>query len=533
MLFVLLIDVKRAFSQPNQHLNHEIMELQRRAQEHFDNYKFTYALRDYLILDSLDPNNILYQYPIGACYVQQENEAAIPYLEKCLALEDKFPTNLLKYAATAYHLDHQFEKAITYYEKYKTTLGNKKGKVKKKKRYMVEAMDLEIEMCRNGMALMKTPLDVEISNLSNSINSIYPDYGPILTADEKTLIFTSERPNTTGGKQNTVDATYNEDIYISNKLPNGDWSTPVGIGDSINTTGQDASVSISPDGRYLLVYKMYKHDLLHASGDLFLSEKVGNTWSVPKRLPDIINSPKYWEPSGSLSADDKVLVFSSDRVNGQGGMDIWYSSKDESGNWSVPKNVGSNVNTKFEEDSPWLHPDGKTLYFASNGHNTMGGFDIFYSRWNDDTKSWGKATNLGYPINSAHDDIHFSWSTDGKRLYFSATRKDGKGDKDIYVAKFDSPQTAKVVVKTGIVQDNVTKEVLEATILIKNQTNTEVLGEYQSNSSTGKFTIILLPETELNIEVKSDGYKMLKYKLDTKEFETIEKKLKIILLEKE
>lgn len=496
---------------------HDIDELKIQAREYYDMYKFNYALDLYLKLDSLDPENPAYDYPIAACYVQAESDKAIPYIENCLKMKDRFDKKLIKYAATAYHLAHKFDLAIKYYEEYKETYQNKKGKVKKQFQKYIDELDLEIQMCKNGLELSKKPLKVEIKSVSDNINSKYPDYGPVLNANEDVLIFTSERPNTTGGKIDKVDKTYSEDIYISYKDENGVWSEPKHMGDSVNTEGEDASVALSPDGHQLLIYRLHKHDLMHhSSGDLFICELEGDHWSTPKRLPDVISSAKYWEPSGSFSADGSKLVFTSDRKDGSnGGTDIWISIKDAEGNWTEPKNLGSNINTKFDEDSPYLHPDGKTLYFCSNGHNTIGGYDIFYSKWESDSNSWGKPKNLGYPINTAHDDIHFTWSADGKRIYFSSIRPEGKGGKDIYFAEIEKPLSAKVVIKQGIVKSEANGMPVNASIQLFNKKTMEELGTYISNSSTGKYTIILTEGRSYHLKVTADNY--LPYESDVNE----------------
>jgi Tol biopolymer transport system component len=141
------------------------------------------------------------------------------------------------------------------------------------------------------------------------------------------------------------------------------------------------------------------------------------------KLPQNINT-SGWEPSASFSSDEKMLFFTSDREGGKGGTDIYSIKKLPNGEWALPQNLGEAINTPYDEDSPYLHPDGKTLYFSSNGHNTMGGFDIFTSKWDEETQKWSVPENVGYPINTPHDDLHFSWSADGRRVYFSSIRPD-------------------------------------------------------------------------------------------------------------
>ncbi len=507
LFFILVLLSPFSSKGQDDQLKHEIDELRRQAYEYWDTYKFNYALDLYLKLDSLDPNNPSYLYPIAGCYVQAESDKAIPYIEKALEMRDKFPKRLIKYAATAYHLAHKFDLAIQYYEEYKKTYQNKKGKVKKKYQKYIDELDLEIQMCRNGLELSKNPLKVTIKSIGDNINTEYPEYGPVVSADETILIFTSERPNTTGGHIDKVDKSYSEDIYISYKKDDGSWTDPEHMGDSVNTDGEDASVALSPDGQKLLIYRLFKHDIMHhSSGDLFVCEKMGDHWHSPVRLPDVISSAKYWEPSGSFSADGKTLFFTSDRREGsEGGTDIWCSQMDENGVWGEPKNLGSRINTKFDEDSPYIHPDGKTLYFCSNGHNTIGGYDIFVSRYDDENKEWGKPENIGYPINTAHDDIHFAVSVDGKGVYFSSIRPEGKGDKDIYYAEIEQPLSSRVIIKHGSIigSDN---QPIRADIKLFDKNTMNEIGTFNSNSSTGKYTLILTEGRNYHLKVTAPNH---------------------------
>lgn len=498
--FVLLVALfpVLAYSQSKQ----EQERLRTEAKTYFEKHQFQKALEVYLLLDSLTPNVGKYSYPIGICYMNQlKNEQALPYLEKCLETPEKYPRNLDYFAAKAYHLSHKFDDALIHYDIYKHKL-----KHSKKNKIMMKEIDREIASCRYAKELVAKPLNIKIVNLGNVINSKHADYGPVLSADEQVIIFTSARPNTTGGMIDENDGRYFEDIYISNKADSG-WSTPTQIGSGINTNGNDASISLSPDGQKLLLYRSSEGALgATVSRDLYISRLKGNTWTEATPLPEQINT-KAWEPSACLSADERILYFSSDREGGSGGTDLYMVRKLPHGEWALPMNLGNKINTPFDDDSPFIHPDGKTLYFSSTGHRTMGGFDIFVSKYNEETKEWSAPENVGYPLNTAHDDIHFSWSADGRRVYFSSVRPEGFGENDIYYADIDK-EAANVMVLKGQVLDSLTGQPIEATIKVFDTKTNELLGVYNSNSITGKYIIIFSDGRDYNMTIEAESYKL-------------------------
>jgi tetratricopeptide (TPR) repeat protein len=499
----LIFILQTSFSSPSySQSNSEIVGMENEAKIYFEKQQFSKALNLYLKLDNIKPNQPNYMYPIAVCYMNNlRNDLALPYLEKCLLTPEKYPRNLDFYAAKAYQLSHKFDDAIIHYEIYKSKLKNNK-----KNQSLIAESNREIEICNYAKEMVAKPLQIKIVNLGGIINSEYADYGPVLSADEQVIIFTSARPNTTGGLIDDTDGRYYEDIYISTKSDSG-WSEPKQIGSGINTTGNDASISLSPDGQKLLIYR-YQDQALGStsSGDLYISRLKGNTWTQATKLPETINT-KAWEPSACLSADEKILYFSSNKEGGSGGTDIYMVRKLPNGDWALPMNLGTTINTSFDEDSPFIHPDGKTLYFSSNGHRTMGGYDIFVSKFDDETKQWSNPSNVGYPINTAHDDIHFSWSADARRVYFSSIRPGGKGDNDIYYADIEK-EAANVLVLKGHIIDAVNQAPVEANIKVYDSETNELIGVYNSNSSTGKFIIIFSEPKNYNITIEADKYEM-------------------------
>ena len=221
------------------------------------------------------------------------------------------------------------------------------------------------------MLFRSKPLRVFIDNLGKNINTEYNEYGAVVSADESVLLFTARQPNSTGGG---IDPGLNEpfeDIYISTKQADGQWTKAVNLPKQVNSSDHDAVAAISADGQRFIIYSGSSN-----SGDLFESVLTGNEWSKPESLGKNVNT-KYHEPSGCYSPDENTLYFVSDMPGGEGQHDIYMCKKDDKGRWGEPQNLGKTVNSTFNEEGVFMHPDGKTLYFSSEGHKSMGGFDIF------------------------------------------------------------------------------------------------------------------------------------------------------------
>ncbi|MBX9852377.1 MAG: OmpA family protein [Cytophagaceae bacterium] len=466
------------------------------AKEYFRVEEYAEALPLYLKLDSMKPNNAHVTARVGICYLATVFKyKALSYLEKAKAM-GYHKDHVDFYLAHAYHLDHQFDKAIVAYEAAKANLHHEK---KPEDHDRMVRISRYIEMCNSGKELIKNPINVKIENIGEKINSPYPDYAPVISADETELVFTSRRPNTTGGLKDEHNHYY-EDIYISVKDENGNWTDPVNIGSNINTSGHDASIGLSPDGQELLIYK---HD---GMGDVYYSILEADKWSAPKKMPGGVNSPKSWEPSASITSDEKILFFSSDREGGYGGRDIYVTRKLPNEEWALPKNLGPKINTPYDDDAPFIHPDGTTLYFSSKGHNSMGGFDIFTVTYNPLNDSITELTNVGYPINTADDDIFFVWSADGTRAYFSSMRaSDNYGEKDIYVLTRPKANVSLIVLK-GKVFSKTSQQPIAATLTVTDNETGQVVGVYNSNSFTGKYTVIVPPGKNYGIAVTASNH---------------------------
>ncbi|MBI4944947.1 MAG: PD40 domain-containing protein [Bacteroidetes bacterium] len=486
---------------------------------------FGFALPLYLKANNFNPNNGLLNYKIGVCYLNSAwKPKALSYLEKSYKLNPTAGTNLRYYLAQAYQLNMEWDKAISTYIAY---LSEADKNIKE----TADDVEKKIAECRNGVVLVKNPVLVFIDNVGTEINSSFPDYAPVISADESVMMFTSRRDNTSGGGISPMDQMYWEDIYISTRV-NGKWTPAKNMGKPVNTDNRhDATVALSADGQKLLIYLDDKGD-----GNIYECDLKGTSWSKPYKLNDNVNTKKH-ESSATISADRNTLYFISDKEGGFGKHDIfkctWDAKKQK---WGEAENLGPTVNTPYGEYSVFLHPDGKTLYFSSEGHNTMGGYDIFKTVWDEKKKKWSIPENIGYPINTADDDIDFVLSANGKHAYFASYKADGYGEKDIYMITFVTPKnpvlntednllasltepvketvigkavdvpSAAVSILKGTIFDAVTKQMLEADIeLVDNQLN-QIIASFKSNSATGKFLVSLPAGKNYGIAVKKEGY---------------------------
>jgi len=462
--------------------------------KYFDLF-YNKALDEYLVANKFNPNNAELNARIADCYLNSSDKSkAVEYFEKAYSLSKNLDGFYIYMMAKAYHFDNKFVDAIKFYRLSKS----KKHKVVLRGRTSDDA-DKKIAACTYAKKLIKTPINVKIEHLSNAINTEHQEYVPVITADESEIFFTSRRPNTTGGNIDGAIGDYYEDIYYSKK-ENGKWSTAVNMGKPVNSENHDATVGLSLDGQKLFLYRDNKKGV----GNIYVSKRKGNSWSEPEELPEPINS-KNQETSACYSPDGNTIYFVSDRPNGQGGKDIYKSTKNNEGIWGKAKNLGPIVNTSEDEDAVFLHPDGKTLYFSSTGHKTMGGYDIFKTVYNKGR--WSRPENIGYPVNTADDDVCFVLTASGDYGYYTSIKSSGQGKRDIYRVSFiDQINKPKLTLLKGIISDKKTGKLLEATIEIYDNDEDKLVGTFKSNSATGKYMVSLPAGRNYGISVKKKGY---------------------------
>lgn len=482
----------------------------------FKDKNYEKALEYYLQLDSIvDEDEPEYRFRIAVCYLNTfiDKTKAIPYLldTRNYFYEKGEEENYYFYLGKAYHLAYRFDEAIMAYDKFIKLVSKRDRRVPKILR--------EIEMCMNGKNLIKNAVEVDIENLGPKVNSKHADYTPVISADESVIIFNSRREGSTGGlmnsygKPDSVNGSYFDDIFVSIKF-NESWLKPVSIGSSLNTPGHDAVIGLSPDGQRLYVYR--SDSVLW--GNIFECRLRGYNWGRLKKLPAPINS-KYLESNASISSEGDKLYFTSNRPKnvGDADKDVYLVRKLPNGEYAKPSNLGSMINTPFDEISPFIHPDGKTLYFSSKGHNSMGGYDIFKSTMGENG-NWSVPVNLGHPINTPGDDIDFVLSADGKRGYYASARPGGYGGQDIYVIHFsqeyqDVAPGPVTMVKGSIV--NCSNTVPFATINVFDAETDQLKAVYRPNEATGKFMIIVPKGVQYNFIAEAAGYQTFEWSLNT------------------
>lgn len=460
------------------------------------------ALKNFLEAYKLDSSSANINFNVGFCYLNSSSNRGLAerYLAKATTKitknysndnpsEKAAPPLAIFYYGKALHFNYKFDEAIAQYDLFDKEYAKDK-KTKEDVAYFREQTIYAKE-------LVAVPLNVKIENLGDSINSIYPDYSPVLSADEATLIYTTRRNTSTGGDR-TPDGQYYEDIVISYKDQNGIWSSPKSIGQFVNTNGHEGSINLTADGQTLIVFR---DDA--GNGNIYFSTWDGKDWSSLQSFGSDINS-KYWESHACLSADNNTLYFVSDRPGGYGGRDIYRCVKLPNGAWSKATNVGPTINTKYDEDGPFIHPDGVTLIFASNGHKSMGGFDIFFSTIEED-KKFSEPVNMGYPINTPDDDVFFVSSPDGKRGYFSSAAAGGLGEKDIYTMFIPGAKEKPLALfKGSIVPADGTKLPDDLEIVVTNKETGELVGRYRPKEN-GTFATILAPNKNYNFSYQAKG----------------------------
>ena len=502
-----------------------------------------------------NPNNAQLNYMMGVISfnLNPQSNNAVKYLEKALLLNDpKLPEDLTYFLGWACQFQLKWDDAIKYYQMQLTIL----NKDVKDNAAAIEDANKKISECKIGKKEVANPQRVFVDNLGTNINTSYPEYSAFISADESMMVLTARRENSTGGKLDEGDSWPFEDLYQSFKV-NGKWSPAQNFGPLVNSVEHDATAGLSSDGTTMFIFKYKEKD----GGDIYTSNLVGNTWSKPEHLNKNINS-KWHESSVSLSYDSKRLYFISDRDGNMGGGDMYYSDKDVKGEWGPAMNVGPELNTKYGEEGVFIHPDGKTIYFSSKGHGTMGGYDIFKSTI--ENGKWGVPVNLGYPINGPDDDVFFVISGSGNHGYFASSKQGGYGDKDIYKITFLGPEKPPVVMNEdnllasvaapvsefkaekivtngpkmtilkGVISDAKTYNLLEATIELIDNTLNDVIATFKSNSTTGKYLVSLPSGKNYGIAVKKDGYLFHSENFDLKaseEFQEVEKNIALKQIE--
>ena len=488
------------------------------AQQLFYSGSYQAALTIYNDVLKDRPNDANVIFHIAECYFGfAQYPQALENAQKAKSIDAKANENISLLLGKLYFMNGKLDEALAEFTAYKTTIGTDAKKTKE------SDVDVFLSQVNKAKELMAKPVDVKIENVGDVINSQYDDKNPSITADGKTMIFTSRRPGKSSALDVEGDKKYFEDVYISRwDSINKKWMEAELLPGYVNTEGHDACTSISPDGKTIFIYK---NDIDGESrgGDIYYSKlSSSGKWGVPKSMGSPINTT-YFEGGACISPDGNTLYFVSERPTGYGHADIYSSKRKNQTEWDVPVNLGPDVNSAEDEGGIFLAPDGKTLFFSSNGMNSMGGYDIFKTV--NENGKWSKPVNLGYPINTIDNDMSLTLSVDAQTAYFTSDRKGGSGDLDIYkldlanypVLEKDMKRKAidSLAILKGTVFNAKDGSAMEAEIVIFNEAGVQV-GNTRSSSGSGDYFITLVSGKTYEIKIQVEGYKPIDEKVEIK-----------------
>ena len=497
IVFILLIFCKDNTAQSFKHLYFESLYF-------LEVYDFDNALPILEKLYEIDPENSNTCFSIGNCLtsIKGRESEAIPYYEKAMEhltisykianhKEYNSPLEVFELLADAYHMNYEFDKAIEKYELYKNFLSEANSDD-------IRSINRKIRKSKYAKSMVKNTMDLKITSIA-SLNTEFSEYRPLINAEENEMYFTTKRPKDLLESTDDQGGFY-EDIYYSNKV-NNSWSKSILSSSSLNKEHNSSALYFSPDGELMLTSMINNDIKLGPLGrSIYESERKGSGWQEPNLLQKNVNS-EFWETTANMNLHKNILFFVSDRDGGYGGRDIWITKKMSNGSWSSPENLGEPINTEYDEESPYFHPDGKTLYFSSTGHKTIGGFDIFKSILDNDL-NWSSPVNMGYPINTVNDDLFFTPSVNGKTAYFSSIRKQGKGNYDIYKISLPNNSETNLSIYKGILKNEKGEVLKNYNVSIQSD---ELTSNYQPNDSTGKFTLVLNSGKIYNVKFEIDS----------------------------
>jgi hypothetical protein len=431
------------------------------------------ALYNYLKLHEALPENNNINFQIGMCYmnIPGEEVKSVPYLEKAAAninfkyksntLEEKrAPLHALYYLGNAYRINNQLTEALNVYNKFRNN-------PKFENTYNSQMVDNEIDACSRAKIIQDLPVDIKVAPLPSSINTTGTNNHAITNTEGSVLLYVSELKF------------YNA-IFVSYKTDTG-WSSPQNINPQVGNDGECYPTCLSSDGKELYIVKQQK-----GNNDLYVSVRnENNKWGIMKPLNKNINSAKN-ESAATISADGKMLIFSSDRRGGEGNLDLYLSRKDENGEWEKPSNLGDMVNTPSNETSPVLCNDDKVLYFSSEGHFNMGGYDVFTTAMIGDNK-WDVPVNAGYPVCTTGNDLYYYPFSKGTKAFNCLTKEEGVGKEDIY--EIENHTVEKILQSEKnpqkiLVKDEYTKKIIGGLYVNDEEAKKKVLSSLQKLSLT-------------------------------------------------
>ena len=463
----------------------------------FEQENYRAAIPYYEKVLAKDPNNAKALFNAGIAYMSFDKEKASDYIYKAQKLKPKVAKDVEYWLGRVDHLNYNFDEAVAHFQAYNATL--------KKKDQRKDELAQLIQHSKNAKVQFNAPKDIFVKNLGPSINTQYSEHSPVISSDDKLLIFTSRGENVTGATGNptdkknksiAADGEYYEDVFEATRQDDENWQKPRSLSNALNGKGHDASIQLFDNDTKLL---MYRND---NNGDIFVSDKSGSDWTAPKPLGGNINS-KNFESDAYITPDGLTIYFSTGKYSEDGTLDLYTATRTAGGDFGPAKSLGANINTKYDDDSPYLSKDGKSLYFSSRGHNTMGGYDIFKSDYDEAGRKWGPAQNMGYPINTPDDDSYYRLSPDGSYAYLSSYRIGGYGEKDIYTINYI--KNANIKGKVFSVKDSTTVVPGVELVFSGSQADKTALSFRDISKQDGSYQVAVLSGRTYQVAVSKDG----------------------------
>jgi|GEM_PF-414175 len=500
-----------------------------KSKDSVDNTDYNLALTKYLEQYKNNQDDPELNFNIGYCYlhINDDKSKAIPYLE-FVYKKGGYKDDLLLYLGLAYMYSYKFDEALSFFTDYQTIINTKKadlipnyyedmqsGKIDYQKKITTGnfgLVDHYIENCESAKELLKRPVNVTFENLGKEINSEYADYFPFITQNQGTLYFTSRREENPLKSKN-AQGYYTSDIYVS-EVKEGQWTEAKNMGPAVNTVADEECVYITPNGEKMIMFE----DNENIDGDIFTVPLLELHQTPPVSFVQPVNT-EYREFEGCITDDENILIISSDRPGGLGETDLYMFNKLSNGDWGEPINLGPQINTKYKEAFPMYDEKNHILYFASEGHTNMGGFDVFKSKFDTETQQFGPAENIGYPINTPDDDMVFSLADNKRDGYISAVINGGFGDLDIYKVVFNDIENRPSIIRGVLSTSDWSNKDIDAFVSLTDAKTKKELDGKNVNPRSGRYVFAVEPgkyiltaaspgyenfEEEVNVYDKSD-----------------------------
>lgn len=458
----------------------EAKEAKKQADVYFKEMNYLSALKLYERLVVTDPNNADYNYKLGLCFLITNiaKHRAVSYLEFAsnANTRDK-PKDVVFDLARAYHYAGLYDKALETYEQYRI---DKKGNVDAKLQF-----DMHVKWSENAKALKGNPVEASFENLGKGINSSQAEYRPVMGIADTVVYFSSKRKGATGGLTDELGDTPSDIYFFTQNDTSRSKAKNAGV--NVNTMFYEEILFLSSSGDKMLIYM----EGPEANGDIYISQLQGKQWSKPSLLGKDFQT-KVLETGASLAPDGLTLYFAAEAVDGKTGKDIYKCERTESTSWGKPIRLDNTINTNGDEDNPQLWVDGKTLFFSSTGHGSMGGLDVFRAVMKDPREGFGKPENIGFPLNSEYDDMGIAVSADGKTIFTAAVRDIGLGDYDLYKVTLGKPLVNDPVCwLQGKAYSNVGAAAKGAFAVISEVKSGATVATLETNEATGRFDVAL------------------------------------------